>query len=375
MGLSLELESYIQNSIENAVGLPVSEKALQSKLFAMEESRRVLQGQIFALQDLVNDQNEKIERAKFEAAMNAQALRKSIEQNQQLNAEINDLTASIERLNKECSLYDKDREALMEFGNDADERAREAEVRALEAEDAFRRLSEELNQSKRETEILTIKRSRLTEELTLLQHKIFELENERDGTNVICSQCAGLKDGGHSSDTSPNEDLHLLASLVESTLAKGCRSREEVEEAVAKGLTFLEAHAAEGPNWRLIQLWEKLRPSVRCIVALAAEVESLREDKEHLRINLHRAEGEVAVLFEENKLLDEENKRLLRRCYRERNQQCSPSSHSAKSKRKASPKMNNAAERATDSEGPDSPRWPLSPLEYNSVHLSRNCNK
>lgn len=64
MGLSLELESYIQNSIENAVGLPVSEKALQSKLFAMEESRRVLQGQIFALQDLVNDQNEKIERAK-----------------------------------------------------------------------------------------------------------------------------------------------------------------------------------------------------------------------------------------------------------------------------------------------------------------------
>lgn len=88
--------------------------------------------------------------------MNAQALRKSIEQNQQLNAEINDLTASIERLNKECSLYDKDREALMEFGNDADERAREAEVRALEAEDAFRRLSEELNQSKRETEILTV---------------------------------------------------------------------------------------------------------------------------------------------------------------------------------------------------------------------------
>ncbi|XP_049935625.1 uncharacterized protein LOC116261183 isoform X2 [Nymphaea colorata] len=304
--------------------------------------------------------------------MNAQALRKSIEQNQQLNAEINDLTAQIERLNKECSLYDKDREALMEFGNDADERAREAEIRALEAEDAFRRLSEELNQSKREIEILTVQRTRLTDELTLLQHKIFGLGKEREDGNLICSQCARLKDDGHSSDISPNEDL--LTSLVESTLGKGYRSQQELEEAVEKGLSFLEAHAGEEPHWRLIQIWEKLRPSIRCILALAAEVESLREDKEHLRINLHRAEGEVSVLFEENKLLDEENKRLLRRCYRERNQQGSPSSHSSKSKRKASPRMNNAAERAADAEGPDSPRWPLSPLESNGVHLSRNCN-
>ncbi|KAF3779071.1 hypothetical protein EJ110_NYTH42305 [Nymphaea thermarum] len=341
MGLSLELENYIQNSIENAVGLPVSENTLQSKLFAMEESRRVLQGQIFGLQDLVNDQNEKIERAKashewehltrvisclqFEAAMNAQALRKSIEQNQQLNAEINDLTAQIERLNKECSLYDKDREALMEFGNDADERAREAEIRALEAEDAFRRLSEELNQSKREIEILT--------------RLIIPLDDSLTKHALSLS-----KDGGHSSDISPNEDL--LTSLVESTLGNGYRSRQELEEAVAKGLSFLEAHAGEEPHWRL-------RPSIRCILALAAE---------------------VSVLFEENKLLDEENKRLLRRCYRERNQQGSPSSHSSKSKRKASPRMNNAAERATDAEGPESPRWPLSPLESNGVHLSRNCN-
>lgn len=83
-------------------------------------------------------------------------------------------------------------------------------------------------------------------------------ENDKPLNDLLTKQTFSLsKDGGHSSDTSPNEDLHLLASLVESTLAKGCRSREEVEEAVAKGLTFLEAHAAEGPNWRLIQLWEK----------------------------------------------------------------------------------------------------------------------
>jgi hypothetical protein len=64
MDLSFVMDNYIQESIENALGLPVSADTLQSKLFAMEESRRVLQCQVFELQDLVNDQNKKIEQAK-----------------------------------------------------------------------------------------------------------------------------------------------------------------------------------------------------------------------------------------------------------------------------------------------------------------------
>ena len=85
-----------------------------------------------------------------------------------------------------------------------------------------------------------------------------------------------------------------------------------------------------------------LSPSTQNIIALVAEVKSLHTDKEHLRINLHRAEEEVCigslvvqfyvdllltkhfwcaqvkVLFEENNILDEENKRLMSKVHKEK---------------------------------------------------------
>ncbi|XP_049932152.1 uncharacterized protein LOC116248579 isoform X2 [Nymphaea colorata] len=341
MDLSPELENYIQQSIECAVGLPVSKDAFRSKLFAVEESRRVLQGQVFALQDLLNDRNEKLERAK------------------------------ISKLNKECSLYDNDREALMEFGNDADERARQAEACAQEAEDNSRRLSDEVNQSKQEIELLMADKTRHLEELQLLRHRIVDLENERDDDNSVCPQCSNIKDVGLYGSASVDESL--LRSLLESTLVKGNAAEEGLEDFAARGRIFLEAHVGEETHWRLIQLWEKLKPSNRYVVALAAEVDTLRQEKENLRVNLYKAEGEVSALFEENKLLDEENRKLLRRWGRERSQQGSPSSHSAKSKRKASPRMSSASERSTDIDGSGSPRRPLSPLEYN-VQATRLCS-
>lgn len=45
---------------------------------------------------------------------------------------------------RECLLYHQDRDALMEFGNEADERAREAESRVRELEEEVARMSEEL---------------------------------------------------------------------------------------------------------------------------------------------------------------------------------------------------------------------------------------
>lgn len=82
--------------------------------------------------------------------MNAQALRKCVEEIQNLSKEREHLLHQCRRWEKECALYDRDREALMEFGNDADERAKEAEARALEAENSCRGLSEELEYYKHE---------------------------------------------------------------------------------------------------------------------------------------------------------------------------------------------------------------------------------
>ena len=58
------------------------------------------------------------------------------------------LLGQCNRWERECSLYDHDREALMDFGNEADERAKEAEVRVHELEDEVKTLSEELQSYK-----------------------------------------------------------------------------------------------------------------------------------------------------------------------------------------------------------------------------------
>ncbi|XP_039041477.1 uncharacterized protein LOC120180162 [Hibiscus syriacus] len=59
-------------------------------------------------------------------------------------------------------------------------------------------------------------------------------------------------------------------------------------------------------------MWNRLMPSTQKILSLAAEVMTLEKDKDHLRLNLSKAEEEVKVLFEENSILEEANQRLLR---------------------------------------------------------------
>lgn len=76
--------------------------------------------------------------------MNAIALKKFVDENQKLAMECSNLLAQCEKWERECSLYDHDREALMNFGNEADERAKEAEILVLELEEEVSKLSEEL---------------------------------------------------------------------------------------------------------------------------------------------------------------------------------------------------------------------------------------
>lgn len=76
--------------------------------------------------------------------MNAQSLKKFVEENQRLASECAYLLSQCNKWKSECSLYDHDREALMDFGNEADQRAKEAEARVLELEEEVRGLSEDL---------------------------------------------------------------------------------------------------------------------------------------------------------------------------------------------------------------------------------------
>lgn len=88
--------------------------------------------------------------------MNAQALRKFVEENQRLASECAHLVTQCNKWERECSLYDHDREALMDFGNEADQRAKEAEIRVQELEDEVKELRDELGFYKHKLEMYSV---------------------------------------------------------------------------------------------------------------------------------------------------------------------------------------------------------------------------
>ncbi|XP_015071970.1 uncharacterized protein LOC107016011 isoform X2 [Solanum pennellii] len=328
MDLSQETEDYIRESIEYSLGLPVSSQTLQLKLRASEESLVRLRNQYLSLRAKLKEKDETIERSRAESSMNASALKRFVDENQRLAVECSNLLAQCKRWEKECALYDHDREALMDFGNEADERAKEAEIRVHDLEEEVRKLSEELHFYK------------------------CQYETQVDDTAT--------------DDASVEQNL--LDNLLETVIGR--------DAAASTAHAFLEANSGVEVCQRLLTKWKRLRPSTQKVIALVAEVNTLQKDKDHLRTNLHKAEDEVNVLFDQNNVLDEANKRLIRLYQKEKHTPGSggkPSSGKG-NKRKSSPKMSSPVEGKLDFSEVDSSRQPLSPLRENSPEY-RLCKK
>lgn len=62
MDLPPETDEYIRESIENSLGLLVSDKTLHLKLLVSEDERRRLQDKIFSLQDHLAEADRRLER-------------------------------------------------------------------------------------------------------------------------------------------------------------------------------------------------------------------------------------------------------------------------------------------------------------------------
>ncbi|KAF9591562.1 hypothetical protein IFM89_004616, partial [Coptis chinensis] len=116
-------------------------------------------------------------------SQSALALKKYVEESQKLALECTNLLNQCTRWEKECLLYDRDREALMEFANEADERAKEAEV----------------------------SETQLIEEFHLMREKITMLEQSRlqecSDNPIHYSKCSSLK----ADDQIPRP--HVLAAM------------------------------------------------------------------------------------------------------------------------------------------------------------------
>ncbi|KAK9115688.1 hypothetical protein Sjap_014635 [Stephania japonica] len=362
MSIPQEIDEFIKESIDFSIGLPVTTKTLELKLRAAEASQRRLHDQIFVLQARLKEKDEAIERARSEASLNAQALKKFVEENQRLAIECSNLLERCSRLERECSLYDHDREVLMEFANEADERAREAENRVGVVEEELRRLT-----GNDEHERNSVNGGKANGELCQSREKISDLERFTgsaegcDDTPISCGRLSSMNEDTNKG--SMTAEGHLLESLTTSIIG--------IADLAENARSFLEASIGIEACQRLLGMWQRLGSTALHMIALAAEVKTLQNDKEHLRVNLTRAEEEVKVLFEENNILEEEYKRLLRKYNREK-QHGSGNKHSSSAsgkgnKRKSSPKMCSSVEgMMIDFDASESPRQPLSPLQYNS---------
>ncbi|XP_014492186.1 uncharacterized protein LOC106754651 isoform X1 [Vigna radiata var. radiata] len=317
MDLPPEIDCYIKQSIDHIVGLPVSDQTLLTKLQASEELRRQLRQQSLFLLTKLKEKDDLIELARNEATMNAQAMKRFVEENQKLAAECERLVEQCVKLERECALYDHDREALMEFGNEADERAQVVHARACELE----------------------------RDLCLLERQLNEYKHQNESVD--------------SSSRTLDEE-----KLLDSLLATVTTADE------SSTFAFLNSNSENDQCKKLLTTWNCLKPSTQRVLGLVAEVKSLENDKENLRVNLHRAEDEVKLLFEENSVLRNENKRLAKRCM-ERSHSGSDRKHghshtgsaSVKSnKRNSSRKTSSPMRRKIDFEDIDSARTPLSPL-------------
>ncbi|CAH9085732.1 unnamed protein product [Cuscuta epithymum] len=268
---SQETDHYIRESAEQSSGLPVPRSTLELKLQCSEQALLALRAQYLCLRSKLNEKDQIIERARAESCMNATAMKKFVEENQRLAKECSNLLSQCKKLERECSLYENDREALMDFGNEADQRAKTAENRIRELEIEVENLSEDL-----------------------------QFHNRH-----LAQKEAQMKVDTCREDDDCREEQSLVDSLLETIGVK-------VEHPSARTLTFLESNSSLDSSFQtlLTSRDSRLRPSTRSVVVLAAEALALRKDKEYLLNNLLRAEDEVKVIFEENNILEKANKKL-----------------------------------------------------------------
>jgi len=175
------VDNCIKQTIDNSLGIPTPSETLEAKLRASQDSECRLREGLLSLEPQLKRKDHLIACFKvslfsldfllnlslviiflfenltmgvlgfleqYEAIMNARALKKFVEENQRLAGECNGLVAQRCQLENECVLYDKDREALMEFGNDADERARKAQSQVLDLQRDLLLMQNELKKYK-----------------------------------------------------------------------------------------------------------------------------------------------------------------------------------------------------------------------------------
>ncbi|RID45814.1 hypothetical protein BRARA_I02511 [Brassica rapa] len=249
----MNLSHYIKVSIDHSLGLQISMESLQKKLRTAEESQLRLKDQYLALLSILKEKDV-IDQARSEASLNAHALKKFIDENQKLAAECGNLLSQCKKWERECLLYHQDRDALMELGNESDERARDAEARVRDLVDEIGRMSEELQIRKREIGIDQVDNC-----TPLLEEDLLD------------------------------SVLGLLVSKDENT-----------------------ANTQDLSCQALLSRCDRLKPSMQKVLSLVSKAKKFGTEKECIIQNLAKAKQETELVRLQNRNMDKENRKLLR---------------------------------------------------------------
>ncbi|KAJ0615467.1 hypothetical protein HanIR_Chr02g0074451 [Helianthus annuus] len=320
MDLPQEIDDYLRESLEYALGHPVSARTLELNIRSSEEIQRHIRDQCFILKSKLSEKDRIIECVRAESSMNAHALKKFSEENQKLITEHTELLARCAKWDVECTLYERDIEALKEFGNQADERAKEAESRVLCLEDETSKLWEELQSLKKLSEgeftenflIDTFISSFINEdEVASASLSFLEADSRVD----LCQKMLKIWDGLVLFlvfffilwiITTKKFPIHISKTVYKMAIADSTRK--------TKGMKIIRI---------FVVISNILKPATHTALALASEVKNLQKDKDMLRMNLIKAEEENCERKYSNSAVEkidfsdaaDSPRKLLSRCY------------------------------------------------------------
>ncbi|CAM6010163.1 unnamed protein product [Sphagnum balticum] len=416
--LPLELDTYVQKSIAHLLEPCACRQHLDSKLSESEDHRRQLQLQVHELHSRLEEADCKCAKAKQEACLNAQALKRQIADWQKLadhckavTQECALLTQECARLESECNLYYNDREVFMQAADEAEERAAAAQERAAAAETRIQELITELESHEHyetprdsfekpktcdgeDAVALQLKLTQMEEDMQSMQK---ELENVKAGAKAEVDAAYRQLDE-HSSKmhallTSANqryeESLAELRTVQEAYTRIEATHRDEqtvhlmvmsaINYGVCKALEDEKRKTIESLKLRFQAVVKRLKGEMRAdrermkvaekgMKALLVEAQSLRQEMAVCTNNLNKAENEVQLLADENKELW-----LL---LRGRHPSCSSSptesplytkANKGMTRSKSQGKLQDKCEpRGQDSIAATAARRPLTPLRSNS---------
>ncbi|KAI5068097.1 hypothetical protein GOP47_0016442 [Adiantum capillus-veneris] len=277
---SAAFEEYFQHTISHTLQLSVSPTFLLAKLAQVEDSKYALEATVLSLQLRLLDLEERLNKFKDEASMNACALRKQVEENQKqvmenqrLQGQLNEVSQRCIWLEEECSLYHNDRELFQGVAEEAEDRACRAEERCDEAESKMEKILAELNELKH----IKNEHAQQKEELDRVGSKVLHLE-------------------------ATNADLQAELSKIERNLAQSSDFQRASEISTfsgsGKGCEKDGVFASSLNDKKTEQSAKKERLGTH---QLMAEVQRLWKEVALYKCNLARAEIQVRILDDDNK--------------------------------------------------------------------------